>query len=272
MPEERSFFRENAGFYSKSPGHSRGPDLALLLKRLAMHGDESVLDVATGTGHTALAIAPYAAKVFGVDATEQMLAEAVKLAEGRELRNVAYMVADSRNLPFAPGSFDIVTCRRAAHHFQDKESFLSEVARVLRPGGRMALVDMSPTLAARGLLDDMERIRDRTHVRSYTSEEWRKVTEASGLRVTSLDILEEYLTLSEWLSPVDAGSEAEEAVRRRLAHSSLEELQAIGARPLSAPIEGWVKRRIVLVAVRESAARGHTTPRTDSDKLIISKD
>lgn len=249
MPEEHAFFQENAGFYSKSPGHSRGPDLKLLLERLAMQGDESVLDVATGTGHTALAIAPYAAKVFGVDATEQMLAEAVKLAAAQGLRNVTFVRSDSANLPFAPSTFDIVSCRRAAHHFPDKERFLSEVARVLRPGGRMGLVDMCPPLAARELLDDMERIRDPSHVRSYTSEEWEKAVQDSGLRVVSLDVLEEHLLFPEWLSPVRTGGAAEEAIRRRLAHARAEELTALRARPTSGLIEGWMKRRIVLVAV-----------------------
>ena len=99
-----------------------------------------MLDVATGAGHTALAFAPHVAKVTATDITEEMLAQAKKLAASRGLGNVKTVPAKAEDLPFPDMSFDLVTCRLAAHHFADVAAFAAEAFRVLIPerpaGGR----------------------------------------------------------------------------------------------------------------------------------------
>ena len=119
--------------------------------------DWQVLDVATGAGHTALAFAPLVERVVASDITDEMLAQAAKLAAARGLTNVETAHAEAGELPFADASFDLVTCRLAAHHFPDPAAFVAAAWRVLKPGGTFALVDNVGPDAARMPAGDARR-------------------------------------------------------------------------------------------------------------------
>src|ERR1700694_906606 len=95
------------------------------------------LDVATGTGNLALALAPHVSKVTGLDLTPEMLDQARQVAAERGIDNVEWVLGNAAELPFADGSLDLWTCRLAAHHFRDLEQSLRDANRVLRPGGRL---------------------------------------------------------------------------------------------------------------------------------------
>ena len=148
-------FGAAAADYATSAVHARGESLARLVELVAPEKRWRVLDVATGAGHTALALAPHVAKVTASDITEAMLAEAKKLAAARGLGNVKTVPAKAEDLPFPDMSFDLVTCRLAAHHFGDVAAFAAEAYRVLMPNGLLAVVDkispdqhIFPTLSA----------------------------------------------------------------------------------------------------------------------------
>ena len=136
----RQQFGANAAAYVSSPTHAQGASLARLVELADPRSEWRVLDVATATGHTALAFAPRVAAVVGLDLTPEMLPLAARLAEERGATNVAFTVGDVDDLPFG-GAFDLVTCRIAPHHFADIGRFLIETTRVLRPGGLLAVVD-----------------------------------------------------------------------------------------------------------------------------------
>jgi ubiquinone/menaquinone biosynthesis C-methylase UbiE len=144
---------------------------------------EAALDVATGTGNTAFALAPHVASVVGLDLTAQMLAEAARLQAERGVANATWVLGDAADLPFADASFDLYTVRAAPHHFGDLERALREAARVLRPGGRACFVDCSPPPEVRDYLHLVEMGRDPTHVRSWTVDEWTGLLEAVGFEV-----------------------------------------------------------------------------------------
>jgi SAM-dependent methyltransferase len=105
------------------------------------HAGWHALDIATGAGHTAFAFAPYVARVTASDLTPEMLIVAEKLAMEKGLTNVDFKEADAEHLPFDEATFDLVTCRIAPHHFPDIVQFLRECARILKPGGVLAVVD-----------------------------------------------------------------------------------------------------------------------------------
>ncbi len=134
-------FGAAAADYATSTVHARGESLARLVELVEPKKRWRVLDVATGAGHTALALAPHVAKVTASDITEAMLAEAKKLASARGLANVKTVPAKAEDLPFPDMSFDLVTCRLAAHHFGDVAAFAAEAYRVLMPNGLLAVVD-----------------------------------------------------------------------------------------------------------------------------------
>ena len=151
---EPTIFDRNARRYAESPVHQSGPSLAVLL-RLAEPGPGDVaLDVATGTGHTALAVAEHAAEVIGLDVSSKMLAEARRLAAEQGRANVRFVEGSAEALPFPDGQFTLVTSRHAPHHFRSVETFLAEVFRVLKAGGRFVIADqISPAADDQAWID-----------------------------------------------------------------------------------------------------------------------
>lgn len=165
--------------------HAGGPDLEALVAAAAPRGSERVLDLACGAGHTALTLAPRVAEVVGLDLTEKMLAEARALAAGRGVANLRLERGDVEALPFPDASFDLATCRYAAHHFADPRRALGEAARVLRPGGRLLLHDVvaPELLVADTFLQTIELLRDDSHVRDHRVSEWEAMLREVGFAV-----------------------------------------------------------------------------------------
>jgi ubiquinone/menaquinone biosynthesis C-methylase UbiE len=177
--------------YVASAGHARGGDLARLVELARPRGDERMLDIATGGGHTALVFAPHVREVVASDLTPRMLAAAEAFIRGQGVTNVLFEPADAEELPFADTSFDIVTARIAPHHFPNPHRFVRQVARVLRPGGLFLLDDnMAPEDAELdAFMNRFELWRDPSHVRAYTVGEWRGWMADAGLTVEHADPL-----------------------------------------------------------------------------------
>lgn len=171
--------------YVTSATHAHGDDLARMVELARPRGDERLLDIATGGGHTALAFAPLVREVLATDLTPAMLAAAEQFVRGQGAANVRFELADAEALPFADASFEIVTTRIAPHHFPNPAKYVREVARVLRPGGLFVLNDnMAPEDAALdAFMNRFEQWRDPSHVRACRLSEWRGWVEAAGLSV-----------------------------------------------------------------------------------------
>src|SRR5262249_60004860 len=146
---------------------AKGKSLARLVELVDPKPSWRVLDIGTGAGHTALAFALRVAKVMASDITDAMLAEANKLAAARGLVNFRTARARAEDLPFPDMSFDLVTCRLAAHHFEDVAAFVAEAARGLMPDGVFALVDnISPHEAELpAAYNNFWKLRDPSHAR-----------------------------------------------------------------------------------------------------------
>lgn len=186
----RASFGPNAAKYTTSEGHADAGALARLVAHVAPRPTAHVLDVGAGAGHTALAFAARVARVVALDVTPQMLEEVQRNAALRGLDNVSVQQGVAEALPFEPGSFDVVTCRLTTHHFADLPRAVGEMARVLRPGGHLVIVD---TMAPEDdeldrQINEIEWLRDPSHIRNYRPSEWRALVEGAGLRVTDLDL------------------------------------------------------------------------------------
>ena len=178
-------FGATAAAYSTSTGHGDRTALATLVALAAPRPTDSVLDIATGAGHTALAFAPHVQKVVAYDLTEAMLAETAKNAAQRGLANVVTRQGPAEQLPFPDAEFDIVTVRLASHHFADNAAAVREMARVTRPGGHAVVVDNygPEDDALDALFQHIEKTRDPSHVRGYRLSLWRKFLGDAGLTI-----------------------------------------------------------------------------------------
>jgi ubiquinone/menaquinone biosynthesis C-methylase UbiE len=196
----RRQFGPVAAAYATSAVHAGGADLTAMLTAGELRGNERVLDVAPGAGHTALAFAPHVASVTAVDLTEEMLTEGRRLAAERGLTNVTFARGDTEHLPVPDASVDLVTCRYAAHHFPRPAAAAREWARVLAPGGRLLLVDVvSPDdLAADTVLNAAEVLRDPSHVRDHTVAQWLAMLETAGFAVADLGRFPLRLEFASW--------------------------------------------------------------------------
>jgi ubiquinone/menaquinone biosynthesis C-methylase UbiE len=180
-----------------------------------LEGGEKILDLGCGTGHTALAFAARGAEVDGLDLTAEMLDQGRRMAQERGLANVRFREGDAAQLPFADGAFDVVTSRLSAHHYARPESAVREAARVLRPGGRLLLVDsVAPADPSQDtFLNAIELLRDPSHVRDHTVEQWCALCEAAGLAPELLDTWTYRLAFDAWVERI--GTPAREVAQLR---------------------------------------------------------
>lgn len=184
MPDDvRSRFASVAGNYSKSPFHTAPERMREVLELARPKPGDLALDVATGTGNTAFALAPYVRRVIGLDLTQEMLDEARRVAAEKDIKNVDWVLADVADLPFQDETFDLYTVRAAPHHFPDIDAFLDEAFRVLRPDRDAAFIDCAAPAAARDFLHEVEVRRDPSHVRSLTVDEWVERVERAGFEI-----------------------------------------------------------------------------------------
>ena len=144
-------------------------------------GDERALDVGTGAGALALALAPLVREVVGVDRVPQLLELARERSSG--LANVSFVEADITHLPFDDFSFDLAGTLRTLHHVHRPELVVAELTRVTRLGGHILVVDqIAPVDPLEALeLDRFERARDPAHERLLPEIDLRHLFEANEL-------------------------------------------------------------------------------------------
>lgn len=247
-------FGRQSKLYATSAGHAAGADLAIVLQLLKPRPEWTVLDVATGAGHTAALIAPFVSRVVATDLTPEMVAESVALFTKKSLANATAEVHDVESLGFASGSFDAVTCRIAPHHFLDITKACREIARVLKRGGVFVLEDNTVPESKRfdTFVNNVERLRDPTHIRSYTVREWKSMLAAAGFTVERVRHYRKRHDVADWIgrsgideatsAAVYAAFAATDKLTRR--HFRIEFDEATGR------ATSWTDEKIILRAVK----------------------
>lgn len=203
-------FSASAEAYATSEIHAKGLSLDRLLELTRPQSEWRMLDVATGAGHTAITFAPYVRQVFAADITTRMLELTRRMAHERALDNVVPVTADAERLPFPGERFDLITCRVAAHHFPALSDFMFESARLLAAGGLLAVVDnVVPGSRERGrkgrianeagrYINAFESLRDPSHVRCLTIDQWQQEFYEAGFRLLHQEVTDKMLDFHEW--------------------------------------------------------------------------
>jgi len=218
MRQVQSNFGVAAADYVTSKVHASGKDLTWLVEVIAFTGTEQVLDVATGGGHTAFALAPHVAEVLALDLTRPMLEVAQKEATARQLHNIRFLEGDAQQLPCEDARFDIVACRKAAHHFPYVHQAVREWARVLKPDGKLLLVDsISPEEPEIDVfLNEIETLRDPSHVRNYQLSEWITFLTEAGFIVSTTREWAILLDIPSWTQRMRTPTESIAIIEQRL--------------------------------------------------------
>lgn len=190
-----SDWSSRAEVYRNAPEQREGADLDLIVAWAK--GCETALDVATGGGHVARRLRAAGVEVVSSDPAPGMQPDVICRAE---------------DLPFADGAFDLVVSRIAPHHFDDIAAAVAEMARV---SARLVVVE--DTLFVSERVEEAEKLRDPTHVRSYSEEEWRRMLEAAGLDIEQAERFEKRHPLEEWLDRSETPEEDKPRVKELLA-------------------------------------------------------
>ena len=183
--------------YRNAVEQREGEDLDLLVAWAEPRDGLTVLDVATGGGHVARRLRERGCRVTTLDPAPGMRAD---------------VVASAEDIPFADGAFDVVVTRIAPHHFDDVRAAVREMARVANN-----LVLVEDTLYTSDAVEKAERLRDPTHVRAYTDEEWRAFLEEAGLDVEEVALVRKRHPLDAWLARTGTSDDDAARVRELLA-------------------------------------------------------
>jgi SAM-dependent methyltransferase len=190
-----AYFRKNAARWGelRSLHVEEARVEAELLRRLPAAGVDDLLDIGTGTGRILELVAGRVGRGIGIDLSRDMLIVARANLQSAGLAHCQVRQADMYRLPWTAPSFDAVTLHRVLHFAEDPARVIAEAARVLRPGGRLLIVDFAPHA--------LERLRsEHAHRRlGFADDEVNKWCRAAGLRTEPVKHLPgKQLTVSIW--------------------------------------------------------------------------
>lgn len=188
--------------YATSAVHASGEDLNRMVQLAELTGTEKILDAGCGAGHTALAFALHVAEVVAYDLTPSMLDQVNRLATERSITNLTTRLGDVEYLSFEDGTFDRVVSRYSAHHWPHPANALTEIYRVLKPGGQFILSDIvaaeDPALDT--FLQVVEFLRDPSHVRDHSISQWNAMLRETSFTPEVLFTWDLPLDFNSWVT------------------------------------------------------------------------
>ena len=229
----RDRFTRTAEIFGSSVLKTRAAEAEILARMARVKSSDRAVDFACGTGALAMAFAPRVRWVFGVDLTAAMLGVAQRNARESNVENVAFTIGNAQQVPFADRSFDLALTSYALHHVPDAAQVISEMCRVLKPGGRVGVIDIyAPEERHRAEMHErIEKVRDPSHTRTLARSELATLLAAKGLKVIDMRTEENALTFDRWMYTAGrAPGDPEYIESRRLMEETIADDRA-GFRP-----------------------------------------
>ncbi len=255
-----AFSGQSKGFSSEGDTYADAEGLAWMLKELPLSPEATCLDIATGTGEFARALAPHVASVIGLDATDAMIEQGRSFVAQAGIENISFQKGVVQELPFRDEAFDIVSSRYAFHHFADPKPVLAEMVRVCRTGGHVIIVDIVvPEESTAAEYNYYEWLCDPSHTRCLTFDELRGYIRLFGLEQISARerLLEEPLV--EWMD----FSRTEDLRRHeilRAVEAEMGEGPGTGLQPFSRDATLYFKQRDMAIVGQKVSGAQRSSP------------
>jgi ubiquinone/menaquinone biosynthesis C-methylase UbiE len=214
----REEFTRQAHAYARAAVITDEDWLTRLVGAIAPRRDDRAIEIATGRGYVAMALAMKCREVVGVDLTEAPLRIAERTRQSRGLANVSFRLADGEELPFADAEFNVAVCRFAFHHFEHPEQVLCQMCRVSGPGATIAIEDLyaSEFQPRASYYNHFERLRDHSHARALAPTELIAMLAGAGIELQRLYSDELVVEMETWLQSAQTSADDAAEVRRLL--------------------------------------------------------
>ncbi|AUG99683.1 class I SAM-dependent methyltransferase [Prodigiosinella confusarubida] len=217
-------YATQATAYLNSTVHAQGDDLDLMAQRIGQRPDATILDLGCGGGHVSFRLAPRVHRVVACDLAQSMLDTVAQEAVKRNLLNIVTKQGAAESLSCPSESFDVVATRYSAHHWRHIALGIEQMARTLKPGGMGMFMDVvSP---GDSLLDtwlqSIELLRDPSHVRNASLQEWQQLLAAAGLAVREVKTFRLRLEFSSWVERMKTHTDHIVAIRSLQQHAGAE--------------------------------------------------
>lgn len=249
---QKSFTEQAKNFETKSMNFTKQEYLEHMVSCVAPQRSDTVLEVAAGTCICGRSLAPFVKNVTCLDMTTAMLAVGKDEAEKQGLCNIDFVQGDAENLPFSDNSFDIVISRLAFHHFSNPKRCFSEMTRVVKTGGKLVVIDMEAAEEAlRNTEDEIETLRDPSHMRNLSKEEFTDMFRENHLTITAMDCTELPVSLSAWLALTNTPAEISADILKRL-ENDINGGQSTGFQPYMKNGEIFFNHRWVMITGKKS--------------------
>ena len=216
---QRSFTEQAKNFETKAMNFTKQEYLEHMISCVKPQKTDTVLEVAAGTCICGRSLAPLVENVTCLDMTAAMLAVGKAEVAKQRLLNMDFVQGDAEELPFSDNSFDIVVSRLAFHHFSNPKRCFSEMVRVLKTGGKLVVMDMEAAKETlRDTEDELETLRDPSHMRNLSKEEFTEMFQDSHLSITTMDCTELPVSLPAWLALTNTPAQIAADISKRFAN------------------------------------------------------
>lgn len=164
--------------------------------------EDTLLDLACGTGEWAMFCAPKIKFVQGIDISEGMIEIAAKQAEAQNLKNMNFVCQPVERTPFPDNSFSIVTCKSAFHHFSQYEAIFEEMIRCCESDGRISIQDIAAYSDAtvNSYFEELERQIDVSHHNTLAKEFLIDLYTKKNIQISQTYEIEVELNFREYLT------------------------------------------------------------------------
>jgi ubiquinone/menaquinone biosynthesis C-methylase UbiE len=197
----REQFTRTAQVFGDYALASRVAEAEQLARMVHAKDSDRAVDLACGPGTLALRFAQHVRWICGLDLTPAILERARRSAADQGLANLDFAIGDAQSLPFADGSLDIAVTSYSLHHLPDAARTIGEMARVVKRGGRVGILDIflpnDPEVS--DLNNRIEILRDASHTRTLARKEFESQFAAHGLRILEIGVEENSRSFDHWM-------------------------------------------------------------------------